>query len=402
MSSSRKASMIPVDTALARVFALVAPIGIETVALDQAHGRVLRSTVRAGRDQPPFAAAAMDGYATCGPGLRFRVVGTAHAGHAFDGAIGDGEALRIFTGAPVPAGADRVVLQENASIDAEHIVLAEQSMAGSHIRARGGDFLAGDSVTGPRRLGAVDLGLLAAMNVPEVVVSRRPKVALIATGDELVMPGETPRADQIIASSIFALSAMVLAEGAVPRILPIARDTRGSLRSVLELAGDADMVVTTGGASVGDYDLVGPMMDELGAERAFYKIAMRPGKPLMAGRLGRALMLGLPGNPVSSIVCGHLFMVPALRAMQGLGAWPRASAEARLACDMPRNGPRAHYMRARLLPGDGAVEILPFPDQDSSFMSVMAEADALLVRAPDDPAAARGTPVRYIPLDARL
>ncbi len=392
--------MISVDEALTRVFALVTPLGAESVTLDHAHGRVLREVARARRDQPPFDAAAMDGYAVQGADDRFRVVGTAVAGRAFDGALAAGEAVRIFTGAPVPPGADRVVIQENARVEGDTISVDDVAAPGAHIRRRGGDFAAGDAVAAPRKLGPVDLALLAAMNVGHVQVSRRPDVALVATGDELVMPGEAPGPDQIIASSVFALAAMVRAEGGVPRILPIARDNAGSLRTVLELAADADMIVTTGGASVGDHDLVGPMMDTLGAERAFYKVAMRPGKPLIAGRLGGALMLGLPGNPVSSIVCGHLFMVPALRAMLGLGAWPRASAGARLACDLPPNGPRAHYMRARLQPGegDGLPGILPFDNQDSALVTVLTEADALLIRAPHAPVAERGAPVRFIPL----
>lgn len=391
--------MIPVEDALARVFALVSPLEVEHVALAEADGRVLRAPVVARRDQPPCDVSAMDGYAVNGPGPRLRVIGAAAAGGAFDGTLAPGEAARIFTGAPVPPGADRVVIQEDVKIDEEFIDIKEDCPPGTHIRPRGGDFAAGDTMAAPRRLRPVDLALLAAMNLAEVPVSRRPVVALVATGDELVMPDEVPRADQIVASSVFALAAMVRAEGGVARILPIARDNRDSLRSVLELARDADIVVTTGGASVGDHDLVRPVLAELDASPAFYKIAMRPGKPLMAGRLGRAVMLGLPGNPVSSIVCGHLFMVPVLRAMLGLGAWPRASATARLACSLGANGPRDHYMRARLLPGEeGLPGIEPFARQDSALVSVLAEADALLIRPARAAPAPRGSPVRYIPL----
>lgn len=400
MNATHETPMIPVEEALARVFALVSPLKTETVPLADADGRILRAPVAATRGQPPCAVSAMDGYAVNGPGPRVRVVGVAAAGTAFAGTLASGEAARIFTGAPVPSGADRVVIQEDVKIDGEYIAITEDCAPGTHIRSGGGDFAKGDTLAAPRRLRSVDLTLLAAMNVAEVSVSRRPEVALIATGDELVMPGDTPRADQIVASSVFALAAMVRAEGGVARILPIARDSRESLRSVLELACDADMVVTTGGASVGDHDLVRPVLAELDAAPDFYKIAMRPGKPLMAGRLGRAVMLGLPGNPVSSIVCGHLFMIPALRAMLGLGAWPRASATARLACDLGANGPRDHYMRARLLPGDdGAPLIEPFARQDSSLVSVLAEADALLIRPARATPAARGTSVRYIPLE---
>ena len=313
--------MIPVDDAQARVLALCTPLATEEVALSQAAGRVLRAPVTAARDQPPFATATMDGYAVAGPlsvGDSFRVVGEAAAGHAHAGPIGQGQALRIFTGAPVPDGADTVVMQENVQRDGETITVTAPG-PGTNIRARGGDFAVGDTVSAPRRLRAVDLALIAAMNRAQVTVTRRPDVAIIATGDELVMPGAAPRPDQIIASNAFALQAMAEAEGAAARLLPIASDTEASLRAVFDLAADADVIVTIGGASVGDHDLVGPVADTLGADRSFYKIALRPGKPLMAGRMGAALLLGLPGNPVSSIVCGHLFLRPALRAMAGLG-----------------------------------------------------------------------------------
>jgi molybdopterin molybdotransferase len=210
-----------------------------------------------------------------------------------------------------------------------------------------------------------------------------------------VAPGEAPGADQIVASSVVALAAMVRAEGGEARILPIARDSAAHLRAVLELAQGADAIVTTGGASVGDHDLVQPVARALGAELALWKVAVRPGKPLMAGRLFGALFLGLPGNPVSALVCAQIFLIPALRAMQGLGAWPAATREARLAAPMGANGPRAHYMRARLEP-DGAIRALP--RQDSSLVSVLAEADALLIRPPGDPARPEGYPVRYLPL----
>ncbi len=390
--------MIPVEEALARVFALCPQLPAETVPLAQAAGRVLAAPVQARRDQPPFAASAMDGYAVAGdvaPGASFRVIGEAGAGHAFDGQVGAGEAVRIFTGAPVPEGATRVVIQEDVTRDGDTVTLGDKPDAAIHIRPAGGDFRAGDALSAPRRLRSVDLALIAAMNLPEVTVTRRPVVAIIATGDELVMPGEDPRPDQIVASNSFSLKALAEAEGAEARLLPIARDDAAHLRAVLELARGADVIVTTGGASVGDHDLVAPVSRELGAEPAFWRIAMRPGKPLMAARLFGGLMLGLPGNPVSSIVCAHLFLLPALRAMLGLGAWPAPTREAVLAGPVPENGPRAHYMRARLEPGG---RIRPFRRQDSSLMTVLAEADALLVRPVGDAARPEGHAVRYIPL----
>ena len=390
--------MIAVDEALARIFALCAPLAGERVALAEAAGRVLLEPVVAGRAQPPFPASAMDGYAVAGdvaPGAGFDVVGEAQAGRGWAGRLEPGQAVRIFTGAPVPEGAGRILIQEDALRQGDRITVGPRPDPDAYVRPAGGDFHAGDRLAAPRRLRPVDLALIAAMGAGAVTVARRPVVALIATGDELVAPGEDPGADQITASSVVALAAMVQAEGAEARILPIARDTEAHLRAVLELARGADVVVTTGGASVGDHDLVQPVARALGADLALWKVAVRPGKPLMAGRLFEALFLGLPGNPVSALVCGQIFLIPALRAMQGLGAWPAATREARLAAPLGANGPRAHYMRARLEP-DGAIRALP--RQDSSLISVLAGADALLIRPPGDPARPEGHPVRYLPL----
>lgn len=390
--------MITVEDALGRVLALAGPLPVEAVGLAQAHGRVLRASAQASRAQPPFAASAMDGYAVAGdatPGQSWQVVGEAAAGHAWTGPIGPGQALRIFTGAPVPDGATRIVIQEDVTRDGDTITLRDNADQARHIRPAGGDFEAGFSLSAPRRLRPVDLALLAAMNVAEVQVSRRPDVAIIATGDELVMPGEVPRDDQIVASNAFAIAAIAESEGARARILPIASDTDASLRAVFDLARGADVIVTIGGASVGDHDLVGPVADALGAQRAFYKIAMRPGKPLMAGQLGDAVLLGVPGNPVSSIVCAHLFLRPLLRSLQGLGPWPLQTATARLTCDLPANGPRTHYLRAALGP-DGTIT--PFDRQDSSLLTVLAQADALLIQPAHDPGRSAGTIMRYVPI----
>jgi len=390
--------MIPVEDALSRIFALCSALDVETVPLAQAHGRVLAQPVRARRDQPPFVGSAMDGYAVKGPvsvGQTFHVIGEAGAGNAFSGHVTPGEALRIFTGAPMPEGADHVVIQEDVARDGDTITLQPGLGQGANVRPAGGDFRAGDTVSAPRRLRPVDLGLLAAMNIAEVPVYRRPKVALIATGDELVMPGEDPKPDQIVASSVFALKAMIEAEGAEASILPIARDSVEQLTAVLKLARGSDVIVTLGGASVGDHDLVAPVTQSLGAERAFYKIAMRPGKPLMAGQLFGALMMGLPGNPVSALVCAHLFLMPALRAMSGLGKWPVPTRSAVLAEPVAANGPRAHYMRAVLEP-DGRIRAVS--RQDSALVGVLAGADALLIRPINDPARPEGHPVRYLEL----
>jgi len=389
--------MISVDQALAHVLNLITPLGSETVPLRAAAGRVLAEPVRAAGAQPPFAASAMDGYALHGnlahPGARFTVIGEAAAGRACGLSVGPGQAVRIFTGAPVPTGATRVIIQEDVSRTEDTITLGDTLDHADYIRPAGADFAIGAEWFPRRPLAPSDLVLMAAMNCATPRVTRKPVVALIATGDELVMPGERPRDDQIIASNTFGLAAMVEREGGVARILPIARDTVSALTTAFAMAAGADLIVTIGGASVGDHDLVGKVAGDLGMQRAFYKIAMRPGKPLMAGRLNGTPMLGLPGNPVSSMVCGHIFMLPALRAMLGLGATPAPRASAPLACDLAANGPREHYMRATLQ--DGALHVAP--RQDSALSRVLAGANALILRPIDDPARERGEMVTYLP-----
>jgi len=387
--------MISVEQALARIFDLCAPLGQDTVPLANAAGRVLSEPVRARRDQPPFSASAMDGYAIAcdpAPGQQFTVIGESAAGHRFDGTISGDQALRIFTGAPVPPGAVHVVIQEDVTRAGDRITILDSLGNGPNIRPAGNDFATGDTLEAPRRLSPSDVALLASMNVPNVPVRRKPVVAIIATGDELVMPGETPGPDQIIASNSFGLKALVEAEGGIARLLPIAKDTPASLKLVLDLARGADMVVTIGGASVGDHDIVADVAADLGLQRSFYKVAMRPGKPLMAGRLGDAVMIGLPGNPVSAMVCGHVFLLPALRALMGLPAAPAPRRRAALACGIAANGPREHYMRAAIGP-DG---ITPNPRQDSALLSVLSDAGALLIRPPGDGPRKAGEIVEFI------
>ena len=393
--------MISVEAALARILALGRMLPEEAVALRKAAGRVMSTAAVAGLTQPPFAASAMDGYAICEAdhqaGAALSVIGEAGAGHAYAGRTGRGQAVRIFTGAPVPMGADRVVLQEDVTRDGARITLGERLEQATHIRPAGQDFRKGDRFEAPRRLRPADLALLASMNIAEVPVRRRPVVAILATGDELVMPGEQPGPDQIIASNSFALAALAEAAGAEARMLPIARDSEAALRFAFGLAAGADVIVTIGGASVGDHDLVGKVASDLGLERAFWRIAMRPGKPLMAGRLGEAVMLGLPGNPVSAIVCAHLFLLPLLASMQGLPG-RHDLRQARLGLAVAANGPRAHYMRARLSDAAGQAEIRPFDRQDSALLSILSEADALLIRPPEDGARSAGETVLYLPL----
>ena len=391
--------MIPVDTALGHIFKLVEPLAPEDVPLRLAAGRVLARPVAARRDQPPFATSVMDGYAVraadAHPGAVLRVVAEAAAGHATARDVGRGEAIRIFTGAPVPGGADRVIIQEDVTRAGDSITLSEAPDAGPYIRSAGADFAAGDRIEAPRRVDPATLTLAAAMNLATLPCTQRPEVAILATGDELVLPGETPGPDQIVASNGFGVAAMVEAAGGTARLLPIARDNAASLASVFELARDADLIVTIGGASVGDHDLVRQTAGAHGLETAFYKVAMRPGKPLMAGRFGNVPMIGLPGNPVSALVCTRVFVLPALRVLLGFPPAPAPRRSAPLAAPLPANGPREHYMRAGLGP-DG---LTAFGRQDSGLIGILADADALLIRPPQDGPRATGEQVNYLPLN---
>jgi molybdopterin molybdotransferase len=392
--------MLTVAEAHARLMQLFTPVGVERVPLRAAAGRVLAEDAVAGRDQPPFPASAMDGYAIRAAdavdGARLRVTGVSTAGAGFDGAVGPGEAVRIFTGAPVPEGADLILIQEDADREGDFVTLRPGRDTVDHIRPAGGDFRAGSRLTAPRRLTAQEIALLAAMNVDPVPVARRPVIALIPTGDELVWPADAPGRDQIVSSNNFGLKAMLEARGAEARLLPIARDTAESLAAVFALAEGADLIVTLGGASVGDFDLVQKTAIAHGLTLDFYKVAMRPGKPLMAGRLGAVPLIGLPGNPVSAMVCGLLFLRPAVDALLGLPSGLPALLKARLAEDIGVNGPREHYMRATVSAGADGWLCRPFERQDSSLLSVLAEANALMVRPPHDPARQAGDMVDFL------
>ncbi|UAB90287.1 molybdopterin molybdotransferase MoeA [Ruegeria sp. SCSIO 43209] len=390
--------MISVEEARALLFDLVSPLPAETVALAEAAGRILAENVAATRDQPPFAASSMDGYAVKAAEVElhamFKVVGEAAAGRRFAGSVGPGQAVRIFTGAPVPDGADFVVIQEDVDRRGDLISITDAPGEKANIRPAGIDFSIGTQITAPRQLRPEDVALMAAMNIASVPVNRKPVVALISTGDELVMPGETPGPDQIIASNTFGLKALLENAGAQVRVLPIAQDTLASLETAFGLAQGADLVVTIGGASVGEYDLVADVSEGLGLKQSFYKIRMRPGKPLMAGRLGGAAMVGLPGNPVSAMVCGYLFLIPMVRRMLGIEQALQPFQRARLSAPLGKNGPREHYMRAVL--DNGGIRACD--DQDSSLLSVLAQANALLVRQPHDPAREAGDEVLYLPI----
>lgn len=381
--------MLSVAEARARVLALGQVTGVERVPLTGGLGRVLAEPLSATHDQPPFRTATMDGYAVFGSagavGDQFTVIGQARAGEAFRGELVAGQVIRIFTGAPVPDSSERVIIQEDVAVAGTTITLTDKLESGANIRAVGADFRVGQSLL-PRRLSPFDLALAAAMNHATLPVRRKPVVAIIATGDELVAPGSVLAADQIIASNSYGIAGLVERAGGIAQILPIARDTAESLKAAFDLAEGADLILTIGGASVGEHDLVKAVAGEMGLDLDFWKIAMRPGKPLLAGRLNGVPMIGLPGNPVSALVCSILFVVPLVEAMLGLPSDDMPLSEATLMVPLDANGGRTHFMRARL----GAGGVTAFDSQDSALLSVLAEADALIVRPPGDPARATG------------
>jgi len=401
---------LTVEQALARILSDVEAFGsgdCETIPLESSLGRVLGAPIETRDWQPPFDASAMDGWAVQAGDVerlpaRLRVIGEAAAGHPFVGRVASGEAVRIFTGAPVPAGADAIVIQENTRRDGDDVIVAEGQPDPEHIRARGSDYGPTRRVASPGdRLSPRLMTLAAATGAARVCVRRRPTVAILANGDELVEPGTVELAPgQIRASNHIGISALVEATGGVPNRLGIARDTRASLAAHVERAALADILVTIGGASVGDHDLVAPTLQARGMALDFWKIAMRPGKPLMFGRLDRQRVLGLPGNPVSSLVCARLFLVPLLRALLGLEPEPDRAVTARVSVDLAPNGARAHYMRAiTRQSADGDLSVEPVPSQDSSLLTPLASADCLLVRPIGAPAVAAGSRVPILMLD---
>jgi molybdopterin molybdotransferase len=395
--------MIAVDEAVARIVSALSPVGIETVAIGDAVGRVLVQDVRAKANQPPDAVSSMDGYAVqasdAAAGAVLRVIGTAPAGHPFAGVVGAGEAVRVFTGGAVPNGADAIVIQEDTSAEGNRVVIAEAAEPGRYIRPAGLDFKAGEVLAAAgKRLTARDLSLIAAGDVAQVAVRRRPRVVFVATGDELSRPGAPRKAGGIVASSGYALAAMISAWGGEAVDLGILPDTADAVAGIADKAAGADLVVTLGGASVGDHDLVQSALRPRGFALDFWKIAMRPGKPLIFGRLGETPLLGLPGNPVSTLVCATLFLKPALAAMLGLQD-TSAIVTARLANDLKENDSRQDYLRARIERRDGEAFVDAFSVQDSSMLGVFARADGLIIRAPRAPAARAGETVEVLLLD---
>jgi molybdopterin molybdotransferase len=390
---------MPVSEALQRVLADAAPLGVERVALDDALGRVLAGDLAARRTQPPGDVSAMDGYAVRAADVSaapatLAVIGEVAAGHPFDGEVGPGQAARIFTGGLIPAGADCVVVQEVTRRDGDRVTVERSGIAGRNIRRKGIDFSEGQVLlTRGTRLNDRDLMLAASMNHARLPVHRRPKVAVLGTGDELVAPGSDPGPGQIVYSNGFALTALARTEGAEARDFGVARDTIDDIVALIRKTRDwgADILVTTGGASVGEHDLVQRALHSEGMDLSFWRVALRPGRPMMHGRLDRLQVLGVPGNPVSSYVCSFLFLVPLIRTLAGRTDVAHRRQLATLGRDLPENDEREDYLRAVLTPGQDRDLATPVTAQDSSLMAPLSRSGCLVVRPPHAPAAANGS-----------
>ncbi len=389
--------MISVTEALEKLFLIAKVTPVETVELKKCLGRVLAKPLESSRSNPPFPSSAMDGYAihkaNLKSGAEFKVIGESAAGHSYPKKINKNEAVRIFTGSRVPDGANLVLMQEDVEADKKFIIVKENFDKKSNIRLEGSDFSKGYKVKTPLILGAKEISLLAAMNFAHLSVRKKPTVAIISTGDELVFPGESPKPDQIIASNAYGIAALCKECGAEPRILPIAQDNLKSIEYIIGLAQDADLIITIGGASVGKYDLINEATNNFGVDKSFHKVAMRPGKPLMAGKINETAFVGLPGNPVSALVCGYVFIRPLIQAMLGLEKKSAPRLIAPCGTSLPKNGPREHYMRAVLLP-NGYLE--PVENQDSARLALLCDSDALLIRAAHAEAIPAKTQCEYI------
>lgn len=397
--------MLSLDDALAQVLALVEPLGSETIPLAEANGRVLAKPLRSGHNQPPFDASAMDGYAMRSadviPGRPLILVGTAQAGKRFAGLVAPGQCVRVFTGAPMPIGADAVVIQEDATANGNQIAFAATPAPGSHVRKRGYDFAeGGELLPSGTVLSPNALILAGAASVPTVTVARRPSVALLTSGDELVTPGTPLGPDQIVAASGYGLAPMIAPWARSVTDLGIAPDQIPAIEGLLLRAFDdrADVVVTTGGASVGEHDLMQDVLRNLGVSLQLWRIAIRPGKPVMVGRRGHTLIFGLPGNPVSSIVGATLLLLPALRAMAGAANPIGARLRLPLYAALPANGERRHFQRGTLLNTASGTMVEPIAQTDSGHMSSLAAADVLIIQPEFDPGRAAGDIVDVIPL----
>lgn len=400
-------NLLAVDTALARILAQVPPPVTELVDLAHANSRVLTQPLTGGHDQPPFDASSMDGYAVrsadVAGDLALEIIGTSQAGAGFGGVVGPGQCVRIFTGAPVPAGADAVVMQEEATVDGGRVRFSRRPAPGLSIRLRGYDFMAGQQlVPAGVRLNPFTLTLAAAANRAQLAVARRPQIGVLATGDELVLPGAPLQADQIIAANSFGLMPLLSPYAETVIDLGIARDDRQHLTETLEraFAAPLDILVTTGGASVGDHDIVQDILTDLGVELDFWRINMRPGKPLMFGTRGRTLVFGLPGNPVSAMVTATILIKPALRRWLGLTVPVPTPLRLPLAGPTPPNTARRHFLRATMVLERSGVAVLPINQTDSGHTASLAKADMLIIQPEFDPGQPGGTLVDCLPLDA--
>ena len=398
--------MISLDEALERIIAASPPLKTEDVQLDNAAGRILATPIKAKITQPPFDASAMDGYAVrsddISPGTSLTMVGTSQAGAGFDGEIGEGECARIFTGAPVPAGADAVVMQEQTTVSDNIITFDKTARKGQSIRVSGNDFANGDVLLTPgAQITPSAIALTAASNNAKLKVFRQPKVAMLGTGNELVPPGSKVKPDQIIASNSFGLSALFAPFTSQCVDHGVAPDTKADLKESLAsiFKSNADVVVTTGGASVGDLDYVQEVLKSLGVKIDFWRIAIRPGKPLMFGRKGKTLVFGLPGNPVSAMVTAIVAVLPALRALSGNPAPIGERLRLPLSAPLAANGPRRHFVRAIIsAKDDGISAVRPLGEADSAHLSSLTSANALIVHYEDAPEQAVGQIVDVIPL----
>ena len=392
--------MTSFERALSKLLFLANKIDVEEVNLEEAYSRVLANEAIAFRDQPPFDASSMDGYALKKidkfPNKKLLVVGKVAAGNSSEGTIETGEAVRIFTGAPIPSGANSILIQEDADVLDKLIKIRQKIEKNDFIRKKGCDYKAGKTLLKKGKiLTSFDIALLASMNLPIVKVTRRPRVSIISTGDELVVPGDLPKNNQIIASNTYGLKALLNKWGAISHILPIAKDNKTILEKTLDLAVPADLVITIGGASIGDHDHVSEVFNKIKVKHSFYKVAMKPGKPILAGQNDNTIFVGLPGNPVSALVCAHLFLKPLIGKMLGTKELNNIEKKGLLQNDLPKNGVRKHFMRAFLRDGQLVVS----KKQDSSLLSVLQKANALVIRQPNEPPAKKGNLIPYIELD---
>ena len=392
--------MISFEQALSKLLFLAKKIDIEVVKIEEACGRVLREETISSRDQPPFDASSMDGYALKKsdklPSKKLLVIGKVAAGASFGGSVSEGQAVRIFTGAPMPTGTNSVLIQEDA-VEVENVITIQDKVEeNDFVRKKGCDYKAGKTLLQKGViLKSFDIALLASMNFPLLTVTRRPIVSIISTGDELIFPGNSPKPNQIVASNTYGLKALINKWGAIGHILPIARDNKTSLEKALDLAVPADLVITIGGASVGEHDYVNEVFNTINVKHSFYKVAMKPGKPILAGKNKNTIFMGLPGNPVSALVCAHLFLKPLIGKMLGTVELNNIEKKAYLANDLAENTGRKHFMRAFLK--NDSLEIPS--DQDSSLLSVLQKSNALAIRQPNEKAAKKGDQISYLELD---